>query len=732
MVGFSPLQCGSFVSKIRTRLNLSAATQSSSPPEYAAESADGIGQVGLGRLLMVLWGGKWIIGAFASATLAIGIYYTFFIAVPLFSATTQMVMEVRSQPVISFEDIASGTATEDEAINTELQIIESQSVLERLISELDLANDPEFNTALAGPAKYSIENIRNQLSDWISSAPKVSYSPDEVTNIITDRLRDSIETFQSRKTYILNIRVTTKDGAKSALIANRLAEIYIEEQVLARLRSTEYAISWLSNRVTELANEVKSKEDEVTKLRVTTDLTSVQALSALNSRTKSLRDRLERIGFELSNDEADLVKANALFAEKDVEGLLVELQDAPLNLIARSIGPDDPEAETLFFQRAELIISNLQSDVDRQREQAASLKVALQDLEEEVKVQSEDSVELYRLVQDAEGSRLLYETFQARLKETSLQLGLQQADSRILSEAKRSHKVSPRRSRTALFSLFLGLFLGAGVVLLRLFGNSSFRTTDELEAATGYAILGQVPKLKFGRRNKLLGFLKKNSTSHGAEAIRDIRTSILMTDLDDPPRVILQTSSLPGEGKTTVSIGLCQNLASLGKNVLLVEADIRRLTLDQYFARVANKGDVVSVASGDTELSDAVIRPRNSDFDVLLGGRYKGNAADFLSSKGFEAFLNKAREMYDFVILDTPPVLVVSDARILAPLVDAVTYSVKWGGPNKSAVKEGLKRFSSLGIRVTGLILTQVDQRKLKGYGYGQSYGSYGRGYYDK
>ena len=714
--------------KTNPKENLSAVTQNALYAQQGSESADGIGQVGLKRLAIVLWGGKWTISIVTSLFIAAGIYYTFFIAVPLYSATTQLVLEVRGQPAMSFEDLASGASTEDEAINTELEIIASQGVLERLILEMDLQNDSEFNTILGSPPKYSIENLRLQISNLISPALSVEPSKEDTLNVTIDNLRSAITTFKSRSTYILNIRLTTEDGVKSARIANRLAEIYIEEQVFARLEATEYAVNWLSNRVMELGEEVQEKEKAVSEMQASTDVTSAQAPDTLNLRAKSLRDRLERAILDLNREKARLITAQELFDTKRVEDLTDELQDPTLR---RLLQPFDSDSEKLFFQRAQAVLIDLQAEVTRQEAQVTGLEIALNDINEQFQEQSSESVELYRLTQDMESSRILYETFQSRLKETSIQLGLQQADSRILSQAKRSYKVSPRRSRTALFTAFLGLFFGIGVVLLRTFGAANFRTAEELETATGYRVLGQIPILKFGRRRKLLEFLKNNPTSPGVEALRDIRTSILMADVQNRPCVIMQTSSLPGEGKTTGAIGLSQSLAALNKRVLLVETDIRRMTLNEYFDGRTHFGNVVSVVSGEIGLADAVMQPKGTNFDVLLGGRYTGSAADFLSSKEFEFFLETARNAYDYVILDTPPVLIVSDARIIAHLADAVIYNVKWGSTHPRTVNEGLKKFSSLGIDVTGLLLTQVDMRKLKEYGYG-NYGGYGSGYYGK
>ncbi len=196
----------------------------------------------------------------------------------------------------------------------------------------------------------------------------------------------------------------------------------------------------------------------------------------------------------------------------------------------------------------------------------------------------------------------------------------------------------------------------------------------------------------------------------------------------------MSTSTIPGEGKTTQSIALAQNLSGLGKSVLLIEGDIRRRTFLQYFDKPA-VGGLVSVVSGDHSLSDAVVHDDELKIDILMGEKASMNAADFFSSDKFKEFMVTTREVYDYIIIDTPPVLVVPDARVIGHLVDSIVYSVKWNSTNQHQVVEGLRQLSSVGLRVSGLVLAQIDPRGMKRYGYGGRYGAYsgyGKGYYDK
>ena len=255
---------------------------------------------------------------------------------------------------------------------------------------------------------------------------------------------------------------------------------------------------------------------------------------------------------------------------------------------------------------------------------------------------------------------------------------------------------------------------GAGIVLLREMRNSSFRTAEELEAATGYTVLGQLPAMPISKRGEVLEYLQTKPTSVAVEAVRNLRTSLMLSNVDQPPQVIVSTSSVPGEGKTTVAISLAHNLRGLGKKVLLVEGDIRRRTLNEYFDDLPTQG-IVSVLSGDVPLDQAIHHSAALDADVLGGEKSSVNAADLFSSDRFEALITELRKHYDAIIIDTPPVLVVPDARIMAQFADAVLFTVRWDVTSKPQLSEAMRVFHTSGQRVTGMVLSQISPKVSSG-----------------
>ncbi len=364
-------------------------------------------------------------------------------------------------------------------------------------------------------------------------------------------------------------------------------------------------------------------------------------------------------------------------------------------------------------------------ETERLRSQAASVRESIAGLERKLDEQSKALVQLRQLQREAEASRLIYEFFLSRLKETSVQEGIQRPDARILTEAEPpGAPSSPNRGMTLAAGGGSGIALALVLVFLVDRLNIAFRTTDELERRTGQAVIGTIPMVPVSRQRAILQYLVEKPTSSFAESVRNLRTSILLANVDSPPQVIMVTSSLPGEGKTTVCVSLAQISEALGKRVLLVECDIRRRTFRYCFDLPDGGGGLLSVLSGARQLDDVIHVDQATGLHVLPGEESSVNAADIFSSHRFAEFIGEMRRHYDFIFIDTPPVLAVPDARVIAKIADAVIYCVRWNRTARETVVEGLRFFAQINVRIAGMVLSQVNVNKMARYGY-SGYGYY-------
>lgn len=709
---------------------------SESRPETGEDEIDLVG------VLRTLWRGKWLILLCTVVALALGGWYVYSLAVPLYTAKAVLALLDQQGEVIDIEGIMGGMSADEASINTEAEVMRSRGLIERLVADLELMADPEFNWRLTPVEPYWAATVMTAL---LPSAPAVEPSDKEVLDATVDRVLDAIRIEHLPDSYVFEIWAETQSAEKSVQISNALADLYITDQLTQKFEATERAMDWLSDRVVSLKAELEAAEeklksfiagseirvDAVTSMAGDGSISST-ALSGLGSQLKDLRDRLseKRAASAAISARIEAIEA-ALDEGVGPAAIAAVAEDPVLERLARRAETGAVPRDS-FDERLSEIVERARAELKREGRQVDVLESSIAELEDRIERQGSELVTLQQLEREVEASALIYESFLSRLKEVSVQQGIQEADARVLSEAVLRRKPSaPRKSLVLALAGLLGLVVGSGMVLLREQLQNTFRTSDELERFAGRPVLGQIPQVPTARRRKVLQHIASKPASAFSEAVRNLRTSILLSDVDSPPKVIMITSSVPGEGKTTQALSLAQNFALLGKKVLLIEADIRRRTLSEYFDVAEDQVGLLAAVAGDRPLLETTFRSENLGMDVLLGEKSQVNAADFFSSKSFADFLRGAREAYEIVILDAPPVLAVPDARVLGPLADAIIYTVQWDKTARTQVSEGLRAFQSLDMHVTGLVLSQVNLKGMKRYGYASGYGASAEGYYD-
>jgi len=692
---------------------------------------DGGDEIDLSKLLLTLWRGKlWII-LIGLIAVIIGGYYAYRMAVPVYTARAIVALESRQQQVMDIESVVTGLGGDQSTINTEVEVLRSRGLIEQLVLDMDLLEDPEFNEILRTAPAFSIGQAVGFVRELISEPDPVRGPPSEraVLDEVINTVLSTISVSNVRQSFVFQITVVTQEPEKSASMANRLAALYIEDQIAVKFQKTEQATLWLSERVSGLQIQLETTQARLKDFSSNTDLINAEALVALNRQIKDLRDR--RADMAVTANTAR-TRFEALQATRgaDPVAFAQAANDGALNQALLRLQNNRDGGQQAFDTRAQALITRANLELMRAEAQLTALTKSIEDVSSRIETQSSELVELEQLQREVEANRLLYEAFLGRLKETSIQQGIQQADSRILSQAVvPTIPSAPRKSMILALSLMLGLMIGAGSVLAREISQNTFRVAEELEARTGYSVIGQIPAIPARKRKNVLNYLVEKPNSAAAEAIRNLRTSILLADLDNPPQVIMSTSSIPGEGKTTQSIAIAQNLSGLGAKVLLMEGDLRRRVFSEYFDRPNQKG-FLSVLSGEVALEDALVHDSELQADLLFGEKSSINAADVFSSSKFSDFITILRDYYDYIIIDTPPVLAVPDARVIGQSVDAILYTVKWDSTSHRQVFDGLKSFESVNLKVSGLVLSQIDKRGMKRYGYGDSYGAY-QSYYE-
>ncbi|MGV0879111.1 polysaccharide biosynthesis tyrosine autokinase [Martelella sp. FLE1502] len=689
-------------------------------------------EIDLQKIFFVFWRRKLLIGLIFVVFVLAGGYYAFKMTTPIYRASSVLMVSSQAETVIDLPSVLAQLGTDDVALKSEIEVIRSRILLGKVVDSLDLTSDPEFNRSLREPTVVSqlIAYIKSLLP--MEDEPEdEAVDPDWTRDRVVNALLDSFTATVVPDTTTFRITVSSEDPRKAALIADTIAEQYVQRQIDVKRGATVDAIDWLSERVAELKLALEKSENAVKQFKTDTPLTTPEVLSGLERQLKSIRDRIAetRQRVAASDDFFAALEQATTYEEK------AALLGDPTLIDLAANASRSRSAASRFNARMETLLAERRRDAAEIKSQLASLETAEASLEQRVQTESAAYLELEQLTREAEANRTLYEYFLARLKETSAQQGVQQADSVILSYAVVPESPSaPSKSRIVLLSGLLGLVFGCALSLLLEMRHKTFRTSQELEQLTGLPVVGMLPLVPAKHRNDFFHYLQSHPTSPYAEAVRNLRTSVLLAHLDNPPQAILMTSSIPGEGKTSSSIGLALNFASMGKRVLLIEGDLRRLTFHWYFGNSKNTAGLISVLSGKKSLEETVYHHDELDIDVLFGERSSRNAADVLSSRKMDELLREARSKYDFVIIDAPPVLIVPDARVVSQFVDAILFVVKWDSTHHHQVEEAVRSFEE--GKVEGLVLNQIDPNGFKRYGYNYGYGygyaaHYGDKYYD-
>ena len=703
-------------------------------PNHTPSQSISEGDIDLVKLAASLWRGKWIVLVFVLFCVVFANFYFKYVSVPLYPATTKIALK-ENQPEKILTDIeslmANGPIT-DMGINTELEVLRSRDLIGKLVDSLDLTNQPDFNPLLQEPRLSN--QIKTQLFDFfgvVSDKPKISRSPEEVRSIAISSVLNVMAFSNTKNTRVINISAMTSKPDLSVRMANKMAKLYIESQIQFKFEAIASATEFLSSRTSELKNDFDELKTELANFSSQSELVSPTILKSLEIQLRDMRTRLMEKA-EIIAKKSDRRTSFQSFIEADnLPGLIKYVDDFRLNQAFSDYKSNKLSLDSLNMQIEQFMLKD-DVELEREQKQLSALETSESLLTKQIERQSKELLVLQQLKREAETAGLLYESFFKRLQEMNVQLGLESADARLLSTATQSGPSSPIKSKILALGGFIGLLIGASLILYWELRFSGFRSVNELRDKSGYSVLAGVPLIALRDRKNAISYFKTKPNSMVSEAVRNLRTSILMSNSDQDKKVIMLTSSVPKEGKTILTYALAQNMVGLGKRILLIEADIRRRDHSVKIDR--NKTvSLLDLMMGHKEFKDVNLFLEELGFDILTATKSEMNAADLFASGRFPKLLTELREYYDYIIIDSPPVLSVPDARLISTLSDINIYIVKWNKTTRAQVDQGLDMISSIGVKTIGLVLNQINSNKAKTYGYTGSYGydTYGSKYYE-
>jgi succinoglycan biosynthesis transport protein ExoP len=369
------------------------------------------------------------------------------------------------------------------------------------------------------------------------------------------------------------------------------------------------------------------------------------------------------------------------------------------------------------------------------RSREAALRDQIKRLEETVLTQNQQGIKLRDLERQAQSNRALYETFLNRSKETTQEEDIKQADARVISKAEPPEAPSsPNRPALLAGALVGGLLLGAVIVFLREHLDRTVRSPEQLEALSGIPSVGMIQLLRNVGKDKGRGvhsYLVDHPHSGFAESFRSLWVGLKHAHRDQTPRLIVVTSSLPGEGKSFTSLSLARTVAGLGARVALVDCDLRRPTIAKVTG-VKSSHYFDEALAGSVSLSDVACKDPLTELDIYPSRPLGRPPLDLINSQRMLDILDSLRNDYDLVVIDTPPAMAVSDVQIIGQIADKVLFVVRWEKTPKDVVMTVLRTLRDVKIDVAGTLLTQVNLDRHARFGYGDAgyyYGKY-KSYY--
>ncbi len=714
--------------------------------------------IDLRELLRIFRRRKAIIFAAVVLTAIIGALVIWQIT-PMYTAKATVMVGARESQVVDIEAVLAGLPADAETIESEIQVIRSRGLASKVVDKLRLDLDPEFNSQLRGPSGLSaIFNLKGLLPNrWKAAlfgrpSSEAAVSQEEAAERLRTRIVGAalanLEISAVGRSRVIQIDFRSQSARKAAAIANAIAEHYIVAQLEAKFEATERANAWLADRLAQLRTKVVASEREVEEFRRRSGLIqgrnvtlATEQISDLS--TEMVRERTKRVEAEarLRQVERLLQSSNAADSLSEVtsSGLIIRLREQEAEVkrkvaeLSEEYGDKHPR---MINARAELrdleqkisnevnrIVEGLRNEVSVARAREASLSAGLDRLKLEVGDLNTSEVQLRALEREAEANRTLLETFLSRSKETENQESFLEADATILSRAAVPEKPSsPRRKLLLAACLVVGVVLGIILAIVIELFDQGFRSLAQVEAMAGIPGLGLVPMVSglSSLKRKPEQYLLERPNSAYAEAIRSLRTSLALSDIDQPPKVVLIASSLPKEGKTALVLSLSYMVGSLGKRAIVVDCDLRRPSVHRSHDVALSPG-LGEYLLGKATLDEIVRYHRDSGCFFITAGAPTPDPPELLGSFQMRHLLKQLAEVYDLVLLDSAPVLAVSDTRVLSRLVDKTVFLIRWAETRREVSLAALKQLTEAGANVAGGLLTRVDTRRHAQYGYGDS-----------
>ena len=709
-------------------------------------------EINLEEYLRILSIHKWSIIGFAIVITLLTMLVVFSIE-PVYEATTTVLIESEEENVISIEEVYGIPGANDEYFETQNQILQSRDLAEKVISALDIPNHPEFDPALKEPGL--LQSVLSWLPAGLLHDEEVA--PDyAVHNSIVGQFRESLKVAPIRNSQLINITFESVDPQLTETVPNMLADIYIGSDLEGRLAMTQKATGSITSRLDGLKQKLEESEKALHAYRDKEKLIDVGGVDSLAAReldeitVELVKARRNRNEAETAYRQVTALKGKPIQALESIPAVLKDkgLQNAKglqaeaerkMSELKKRYGPKHPK---MIVAVAELetteknvriqilnVVESIKKEYEIARAKENHLSGAMNRTKRDVTEINRKEGKLQALERDIEANRNIYETFLSRYKETSAVSEMQPVNARVVDPAVIPSKPSkPKKGLIILIALVLSLITGTMIAFFIEALDNTLEDGQDVEEKLHLSLLGIIPKLSMwlNKDIKVLRYYTDNIHTPFAENIRTIRSGILMSGLDEKQKVVLVTSSIPGEGKSMMAVNLALALGQMG-NVLLIGCDLRRPSIKEVFGLDAKDVGLSHFMLGTHTLDQSIHTFKKEHISVMPAGVLPPNPLEMLSAQRFAKGLEVLKKKFDHIVIDSAPAVAVSDAIVMSQLVNQVIYMVKADETAYQLAQEGLKRLQKVNAPIVGVVLNQVSPPR-KSSRHGHYYGYYGYG----
>ena len=664
---------------------------------------------------------------------------------PIYRGTATIQINKENPQILDFKEIFAVNTADRDYYQTQYRILESRRLARRVIHLLKLSEHPEFLRRPEAPFQRWKSKIIASVSGLFASSSKDPSANEKETLLINGFLK-KLKIEPIRNTRLVKIHFDSHSPQLSMRVSNTLATTHIYQNLETRVTATEQAKEWLNRQLEVLKAKVERADESLQAFASKHDIISLekkenitmQRLTELNEAlTKAESDRMAKEALhkqaKVGNFESlPLILENKLI--QDLKQTYIQL-DAEYMRRTKTFKPEYPEMVRLKNQtdtirkridaEAGMLIASIKNDYEASLRRESLLRTAFERQKAKAMDMKQKAIQYNILKREADTNRELYNTLLQRMKEAGVSAAITAGNIQIVDEAELpTGPFKPNKRLNLLLAAVVGLFLGVGLAFFFEYLDNTVKTPEDVEQLIRLPSFGMIPEISYERRKRLEGQIlyPVELVTYGhpksilSEAYRNVRTSILLSSSERPPKRIAISSANPAEGKTTTVTNTAIALSQTGARVLIVDADMRKPRLHAILGKENGLG-LSNFLSGNAQLQSVVRKSKVPNLYYIPSGPIPPNPAELLGSDLFKGMMQVLEGKFDHIVLDSPPVLAFADSIIVSASVDGVILVVLGGKTPRETLQRAKEMLHQVNAKILGVVINRVNIGK-SDYGY--------------